>query len=242
MSLIRNENSNIKYQTIEKLCELFNIKLEELLIYIPYELKFDSYELKDAELRNIISDNSKTKSIYEKIYTVKKGDTLIKIAEKFGVEIEDLKRDNRLKSDKIFNNQLLKIIRKKINGYTLNLKFKVSDYEVSFDTDLFINKEIAIHNDINVLKLNALCEKNILDELKNVGFVEDHINHYLNSINFYEYISNELESRYNFYLHEISHYIIDIQEKDDYLKHITKLIDLLNDEEKEILISKLSKE
>jgi LysM repeat protein len=46
-------------------------------------------------------------------YNVKRGDTLYSIANKFGVSVDELKRANGLKSNKIFRGQRLKIPRRK---------------------------------------------------------------------------------------------------------------------------------
>ena len=39
LSLIRNDNQSIKYETINKLCSYFNIDMSELLIYSPVEVE-----------------------------------------------------------------------------------------------------------------------------------------------------------------------------------------------------------
>jgi len=57
-----------------------------------------------------INERDETK----KIYTVQKGDYLSKIAEKFKVNIDELKRVNNLKNDIIYPGQKL-IIPVKIN-------------------------------------------------------------------------------------------------------------------------------
>ena len=52
------------------------------------------------------------KEVKTQKYTVKKGDTLTKIAHKYHVSVNDLKNWNHLKSDKIRDGQKL-IIKKK---------------------------------------------------------------------------------------------------------------------------------
>ena len=54
-------------------------------------------------------------------YTVKKGDSLWKIARKFGVSQEDIKRANRLRNNKLIVGQKLKI---PVKGYTKRTKKK----------------------------------------------------------------------------------------------------------------------
>jgi len=44
--LIRNENKNIKYDTIDELCNFFGIQLKDLLIYSPVKIKQKSFNIK----------------------------------------------------------------------------------------------------------------------------------------------------------------------------------------------------
>ncbi|MCG2102879.1 helix-turn-helix transcriptional regulator [Staphylococcus epidermidis] len=46
LSLIRNENKNIKYDTIDELCNFFGIQLKDLLIYSPVKIKQKSFNIK----------------------------------------------------------------------------------------------------------------------------------------------------------------------------------------------------
>ncbi|WP_181877475.1 helix-turn-helix domain-containing protein [Staphylococcus saprophyticus] len=39
LSLIRNDNQSIRYETINQLCKYFNIDMSELLVYSPVEMK-----------------------------------------------------------------------------------------------------------------------------------------------------------------------------------------------------------
>lgn len=52
LQLIRNENQNIKYDTIEKLCKYFKIGLNELLLYSPFDIKLIS--------QNVYSESTKS--------------------------------------------------------------------------------------------------------------------------------------------------------------------------------------
>ncbi|AAC06844.1 LysM peptidoglycan-binding domain-containing protein [Aquifex aeolicus] len=55
---------------------------------------------------------TKTKTNYKKsyvVYRVKRGDSLIKIAKKFGVSVKEIKRVNKLKGNRIYVGQKLKI-------------------------------------------------------------------------------------------------------------------------------------
>lgn len=61
LSLIRNDNKSIRYDVIEGICKLFNIDMNDFLIYTPLELEikdFDMYYFKvnDEEDFNIESN------------------------------------------------------------------------------------------------------------------------------------------------------------------------------------------
>lgn len=43
LQLIRNENQNIKYETIDELCDFFNVEMNELLLYSPIKYEFLSF-------------------------------------------------------------------------------------------------------------------------------------------------------------------------------------------------------
>lgn len=49
LQLIRNENQNIKYDTIDELCAFFNINMNDLLLYSPIDIKFDGIEVTTFE-------------------------------------------------------------------------------------------------------------------------------------------------------------------------------------------------
>lgn len=64
---------------------------------------------KTKEEEKSTKDKTKEKTTKQKTYTVKKGDSLSSIAEKFGVTVSQLKKWNNLKSDKITVGQVLKV-------------------------------------------------------------------------------------------------------------------------------------
>ncbi len=61
-------------------------------------------------LKKLLKKKIKRRYIY---HIVREGETLVKIARKYGISVKQLKRINRLKSNKIFIGQRLKIIRRK---------------------------------------------------------------------------------------------------------------------------------
>ena len=64
LSLIRNENKNIKYDTIDELCNFFGIQLKDLLIYSPVKIKQKSFNIKTIiEEYEHINESWKTYSV-----------------------------------------------------------------------------------------------------------------------------------------------------------------------------------
>lgn len=55
LQLIKNENNGFKYDTLEKLCAFFDIELNDLLIYCPYFIKINDFDL----TKWIIEENKK---------------------------------------------------------------------------------------------------------------------------------------------------------------------------------------
>ena len=52
LSLIRNDNQSIRYETINQLCKYFDIDMSELLVYSPVDVK-----LKKNFVRRCTNDN-----------------------------------------------------------------------------------------------------------------------------------------------------------------------------------------
>ncbi|ATD31643.1 hypothetical protein BHM04_10790 [Macrococcus sp. IME1552] len=52
LQLIRNENQNIKYDTIEELCRFFKISLNELLIYTPHDITMSKLDISEWHINN----------------------------------------------------------------------------------------------------------------------------------------------------------------------------------------------
>lgn len=61
LQLIRNENQNIKYDTIDELCRFFNIGINDLLIYSPVSIEL--MEIKHDEYMDTIEVNNEKHSL-----------------------------------------------------------------------------------------------------------------------------------------------------------------------------------
>ena len=104
---------------------LYKVKKGDTLIKIAKKFRVSVSEIKRANNlkssklyagqiikipipQKIVEETREEKIVY-KVYKVKKGDTLIKIAKKFNVSVAEIKRINKLKSHKIRVGQKLKI-------------------------------------------------------------------------------------------------------------------------------------
>ena len=96
-------------ESLWKIAKKYKISLKELYKLNPY-LKKKKF-IKPGQ-KICISKLKKRKNRVQRkfiVYKVKKGDSLIKIAKKFGVKVSDIKKMNRLKSSRIYVGQTLKI-------------------------------------------------------------------------------------------------------------------------------------
>src|SRR5699024_827507 len=46
VQLMKNENQNIKYDTIDRLCDYFNIDMDDLIKRSKYEIRYESSQIK----------------------------------------------------------------------------------------------------------------------------------------------------------------------------------------------------
>ncbi len=92
-------------ETLEKIARDYGVSVQEL---IKANKNIDPNKLKVGENLCIPQKTSAKAQDYA-IYKVKKGDTLYSIAKKFGVDVQELKDFNNLKSEKIIEGQELKI-------------------------------------------------------------------------------------------------------------------------------------
>jgi murein DD-endopeptidase MepM/ murein hydrolase activator NlpD len=92
-------------ESLEKIARNYGVSVQEL---IKANKNINPNKLKVGE-NLCIPQNTSAKVRDFAIYKVKKGDTLYSIAEKFGVDVQELKDFNNLKSEKIIEGQELKI-------------------------------------------------------------------------------------------------------------------------------------
>lgn len=53
LQLIKNENNGFKYDTIEKLCKFFNVDMNELLIFTPFDIKMPILDIFQMNYRGV---------------------------------------------------------------------------------------------------------------------------------------------------------------------------------------------
>ena len=92
-------------ETLEKIARNYGVSVQEL---IKANKNINPNKLKVGE-NLCIPQRISAKAQDYAIYKVKKGDTLQSIAEKFGVDVQELKGFNNLKSEKIIEGQEIKI-------------------------------------------------------------------------------------------------------------------------------------
>jgi len=92
-------------ETLEKIAKNYGVSVQEL---IKANKNINPNKLKVGENLCIPQKTSSKAQDYA-IYKVKKGDTLYSIAKKFGVDVQELKSFNNLKSEKIIEGQEIKI-------------------------------------------------------------------------------------------------------------------------------------
>jgi murein DD-endopeptidase MepM/ murein hydrolase activator NlpD len=92
-------------ESLEKIARSYGVSVQELL---KANKDINPNKLKVGE-NLCIPQKTSAKTQEYAIYKVKKGDTLYSIAEKFGVDVQELKSFNNLKSEKIIEGQELKI-------------------------------------------------------------------------------------------------------------------------------------
>jgi len=167
-----------KGDNLNSIAEKFNVSVEDLKKnnnLTDNKIKFGQ-ELKITQTtENVTSKSDVAKSdVHSKTIThkVTKGETLISIAEKFNVSVEDLKKDNQLTGNKIKFNQELKLTQTTEKG-SLKSEVANSDIPTKTITHKVTKGEtlISIAKDFN-MTLDELKEMNNLNDNK-IKFGQD---------------------------------------------------------------------
>jgi len=109
-------------ETLEKIAKNYGVSVQEL---IKANKNINPNKLKVGENLCIPQKTSAKAQDYA-IYKVKKGDTLYSIAKKFGVDVQELKDFNNLKSENIIEGQEIKIPAR---GTARKQKKEIREYE-----------------------------------------------------------------------------------------------------------------
>jgi murein DD-endopeptidase MepM/ murein hydrolase activator NlpD len=109
-------------ESLEKIAKNYGVSVQEL---IKANKNINPNKLKVGE-NLCIPQKTPAKAQDYAIYKVKKGDTLYSIAQKFGVDVQELKSFNNLKSEKIIEGQEIKIPAR---GTARKRKKEIREYE-----------------------------------------------------------------------------------------------------------------
>lgn len=158
LSLIRNDNQSIRYETINQLCNFFDIDMSELLVYSPVEVKFKNVLLQKIPVttnHKITSENSSV--IVSLIYeigglefefdtnlSVTKTSNSLQNSGKFFFNILIFEDEYNSLVSKGFNKDFVKtyndsiglenLIKEKLSKANLDTDFKIKHYEVEMNT------------------------------------------------------------------------------------------------------------
>ncbi|UXU49811.1 helix-turn-helix domain-containing protein [Staphylococcus arlettae] len=154
LSLIRNDNQSIRYETINQLCKFFDVDMSELLVYSPVEVKLKNVLLEDVPMTTDFEVTEENSSVavsliydingieleFDTNLSVTKTSNSLKNSGKFffnSLIYED--ELNALESKgfkhnfvKIYNNSidLESVIKEKLSEANLDTNFRIKHYEV----------------------------------------------------------------------------------------------------------------
>lgn len=178
LSLIRNENQNIKYDTINSLCNYFGIGLSDLLLYSPINIEFKDLKYKEEKHTFKYGEQQFRDIPYEYIfirYFINNEEYIFKaILDSVVVDIyrKDFNTDEKLlvfsevtiEKDE-YESLLKKGFKQEFFDYyndTIRIKEKIADsLPFEIDTDL-------INLDISFSVVNSPLFEEMKDEIKNL--------------------------------------------------------------------------
>ncbi len=162
---------NTKYEELNKSLSKLDANLKESLKYSTYKtlvvdtdaLKYLENLLTDKSITIISLDNTEEVNI---TYTVKKDDTLDKIAKKYNVTIDSIIKQNNLTDNKIYEGLTLEITMKTISTNNLNkVKKLIQDKEIKYIYSLTTTTNDTVKDLIDEynLELVTLNDMNTVD-------------------------------------------------------------------------------
>lgn len=145
LSLIRNDNQSIRYETINQLCDFFSIDMSELLVYSPVEVKLEHILIeKFPLLKNDDLDFENYEHIVSIIYDIDGHEF------EFDTNLKVNNTSNTIEnSKKIFFSSLV------YEDIWKNLKFKKFDENFIKIYNDSINLEDKIKNELKTLNLST---------------------------------------------------------------------------------------
>ena len=158
LSLIRNDNQSIRYETINQLCKFFDVDMSELLVYSPVNV-----ELKEVLVEEVPFSINYEISKRNLSYSISLIYEIDGIEFEFDTNLNVIDTDNSLKnSGKLFFSSIVyediwkkltvknfkkdfiktyndaidfeKVIKSKLKEYNLNTDFQITNYDVEIHT------------------------------------------------------------------------------------------------------------
>lgn len=181
LSLIRNDNQSIRYETINQLCNFFDIDMSELLVYSPVDVKLKNILLEEVPMTtkfeltdektciavSLIYDINGIELEFDTNLAVTKTGNSLKNSGKFFFnsliyenELKSLEA-NGFKKDfvKTYNNSIdvERLIKDKLEDANLNTNFRINHYEVEIRAMKNRDNEENVFEDL-VEELKSLVE------------------------------------------------------------------------------------
>lgn len=193
LSLIRNDNQSIKYQTINEICNYFEIDMSELLKYSPIEVTLT--EVKVEKMPNIINKNSSKLEnnfsislIYDfdgatiefdtNLFVNKSGNSLENSNKLLMISLIDSKFSRYLDLKKFDTNFIKHLnyahnideqIKKELKSNHLNTDFHINDLEVDIQ-EIKSSEDKSLNELIN--EFSTLLTKSNLNDTQKKAAVE----------------------------------------------------------------------